>query len=1097
MAGTPRVFISYSHDSDHHRARVLAFSERLRRDGIPTDLDRYVNGTPPAGWPRWMLDRLDEGDRVILICTRTYYRRFRGHEEPGKGKGVDWEGAVVTQTSYNARSRTTRFIPVLFDPADEPYIPEPVRGQSFYRLDSEPGYLALYDALLEQAGVEPAPVGEPRRRPCDQAQPLRFPDPGGTAPAPRIDLSKLPAGAPDFLGRGPELAMLDAAWSGDQAGAGVHIVTLIAPGGVGKTALVKRWLDRLRADGWRGAERVFGWSFYSQGTGDDRQASDDLFLSEALAWFGVAHDPAASPWDKGRLLAQAVAARRTLLVLDGCEPLQYPPGPLAGQLRAPGLKVLLTQLAGTGQPGLTLLTSREAVADLAEYARGPETPRGPVLTHDLENLSDRDGAQLLHRVGCARAGAAAIGPDDAELCAASREVRGHALTLSLLGRYLAEAQGGDCRRRDTVDLMTADNGAGGHVARVLAAYEQWLGRAGDTVELAALRLLGLFDRPAEAGCIRALREAPPIPGLTEPLLDLTQARWNQALSRLAACGLIERPGQGAVTGAPPPPPVGWIAAAHPPAEPAPVDSARASAEPDPQDPHARLIHPTIPVGAQAGALDAHPLVREYLGRRLREAQPDAWREGHRRLYDYLKASVPERPDGMAGLQPLYQAVAHGCLAGLQQEACQEVYYARIGRGAEAYAVRKLGAFGAELGAVACFFDEPWQRVSAALTEPARAWLLNHTAIHLRALGRLTEALEPMRAGLELYLTQENWGYAARVVGNLSELDLTLGLVSDALADAGRSVEYADRSGDTFLRMAMRTTLADALHQQGERGPALGRFHEAETMQAEFQPQYPLLYSLQGYQYCDLLLAGPERATWRALLALWERLQPRREAAATGEAQSRPEAAATGPRRDLGGQGSAESVDWGDERGPAPGDAGAPLGFVPQPNLRAECDAVAKRAGQTLEWLERAAMDLLSIALDHLTLGRAALSLALLDPAGPTRPALDRAARELTAAVDGLRAAGTQHWIPAALLPRALLHTLLQSPVAARADLDEAEQIASRGGMNLLLADCRLHRARLLRDRAELARARALIEHCGYWRRREELEDAETAAPGWS
>ena len=434
---------------------------------------------------------------------------------------------------------------------------------------------------------------------------------------------------------------------------------------------------------------------------------------------------------------------------------------------------------------------------------------------------------------------------------------------------------------------------------------------------------------------------------------------------------------------------------------------------------------------------------------------------------------------------------------MQQQACEEVYRDRISRSAEAYAVRKLGAFGAELGAVACFFDEPWQRVSAALTEPARAWLLNHTAIHLRALGRLTEALEPMRAGLELYLTQENWGYAARVVGNLSELDLTLGLVSDALADAGRSVEYADRSGDTFLRMAMRTTLADALHQQGERGPALGRFHEAETMQAEFQPQYPLLYSLQGYQYCDLLLAGPERATWRALLALWERLQPRREAAATGEAQSRPEAAATGPRRDLGGQGSAESVDWGDERGPAPGDAGAPLGFVPQPNLRAECDAVAKRAGQTLEWLERAAMDLLSIALDHLTLGRAALSLALLDPAGPTRPALDRAARELTAAVDGLRAAGTQHWIPAALLPRALLHTLLQSPVAARADLDEAEQIASRGGMNLLLADCRLHRARLLRDRAELARARALIEHCGYWRRREELEDAETAAPGWS
>ena len=44
-----------------------------------------------------MPSRLDESDRVLLICTPTYYRRFRGHEEPGKGKGADWEGAVVTQ----------------------------------------------------------------------------------------------------------------------------------------------------------------------------------------------------------------------------------------------------------------------------------------------------------------------------------------------------------------------------------------------------------------------------------------------------------------------------------------------------------------------------------------------------------------------------------------------------------------------------------------------------------------------------------------------------------------------------------------------------------------------------------------------------------------------------------------------------------------------------------------------------------------------------------------------------------------------------------------------------------------------------------------
>ena len=71
-----------------------------------------------------------------------------------------------------------------------------------------------------------------------------------------------------------------------------------------------------------------------------------------------------------------------------------------------------------------------------------------------------------------------------------------------------------------------------------------------------------------------------------------------------------------------------------------------------------------------------------------------------------------------------------------------------------------------------------------------------------------------------------------------------------------------------------------------------------------------------------------------------------------------------------------------------------------------------------------------------------------------------------------------------------------SIAAARADLDEAWQIAERGPMRLHMADIHLHRARLFRDKSELAKARAIIEACGYWRRKEELEDAEEAASTW-
>ena len=83
--------------------------------------------------------------------------------------------------------------------------------------------------------------------------------------------------------------------------------------------------------------------------------------------------------------------------------------------------------------------------------------------------------------------------------------------------------------------------------------------------------------------------------------------------------------------------------------------------------------------------------------------------------------------------------------------------------------------------------------------------------------------------------------------------------------AEQSVELADRSGDAFRRMGLRTTLADALHQSARSAESLATFHEAEAMQKELQPQYPLLYSLRGFHYCDMLLTGAERAAWRIQL----------------------------------------------------------------------------------------------------------------------------------------------------------------------------------------------------------------------------------------
>ena len=177
-----------------------------------------------------------------------------------------------------------------------------------------------------------------------------------------------------------------------------------------------------------------------------------------------------------------------------------------------------------------------------------------------------------------------------------------------------------------------------------------------------------------------------------------------------------------------------------------------------------------------GRLDAHPLLREYFAATLSKNQPEAWQEGHRRLYQQLKDSVPHHPEGLTGLQALYQAVVHGCRAGLYQEALNEVYISRILRGTGSdgfYSAKKLGAFGADLGAVACFFTEPWQRLAPGLPVGDQAWLLNEAATRLRALGRLAEALEPMWVGAESAEAQADWKNAAIYYGNLSLLQLSL------------------------------------------------------------------------------------------------------------------------------------------------------------------------------------------------------------------------------------------------------------------------------------------------------------------------------------
>jgi hypothetical protein len=414
---TPIVFISYSHDSTEHRERVLALSERLRQDGIETILDRYVNGTPEQGWPRWSLDQLDAATHVLVICTEGYYRRFRGQTAPGEGKATDWQGALITQELYDSRSRNVRFVPVFLSPAVEEWIPEPLRAANQYEITSESAYRDLYDVLLDQAGVAPRPVGALKSTPRRAGDPLTFgPSPGRARPP--IDISRIDRYAPaELIGREAETQLLAEAWAKAQRGepGRPHVLTFVALGGEGKTSLVAKWVAELAGQDWPGCEAAFAWSFYSQGS-HDQAASSDLFLAEALTFFG---DPEMAKsgqgaFDKGRRLAHLAGHRKALLILDGLEPLQYgPASPTAGELKDQGLTALLKGLAATSA-GLCVVTTRYSIPNLRAYR---QSTAAEVV---LMRLSTRAGVALLRSLG--------VKGTQAEYDRLVEDVRGHALT---------------------------------------------------------------------------------------------------------------------------------------------------------------------------------------------------------------------------------------------------------------------------------------------------------------------------------------------------------------------------------------------------------------------------------------------------------------------------------------------------------------------------------------------------------------------------------------------------------------------------------------------------------------------------------------------
>lgn len=650
------------------------------------------------GQTRAVINKAIRESHVVIVCLSQNSTRHKGQLHKQISYALDIAEEQPEGTIF--------LIPAKLEECD---IPDRLSGRRWVNLFESNGYELLLKSLRERANSIEDTKGE-TEFPGSREE-LNY---QGDTP-PRIALGHVPIPADPglFVGRSQQMEILDSFWKD----ADIDIVQIVADGGVGKSTLVWHWLERRREESYQGIPQAIDWSFYSQGKRDyetDSHAFLD-YAAEHLLPFGLVlpDESERRPEQMGNIIAHALIRVGGLIVLDGLEPLQYPPHVLAGALKDPGLVAFLRTLrsappkAADAPARLVLITTRWVI---------PQLKGRTVRTLDLDNLSQQDGAELLcrFRLPSFPSRALNLGANTksarlkSELEKVSHEFSGHALALLLLASLLLRHYGGDLNRRSELHLESGDPFSDDpyrHAHRVMKSYDRMFVESGLTLDRACrqvLFLVGLFDRPIRLSLLNVIRDGSPIDELTDNLPD---GLFNAAMEELRALRLLT----------------------------------------------------SIPdyINEQ---LDTHPLIREHFGQTIRDKYPESWREAHLRLFNYLRESSAEFPEGVSEMDPLLQAVAHGCEAGLYGESYRDVYRKRIMRGEEAFAVVKLGLVAPIVTCLSHFFETGrWDKPLAArspaegLTDDEQLSLLLEVGNCLTAVKgyATTEVKQAFEAAIQL------------------------------------------------------------------------------------------------------------------------------------------------------------------------------------------------------------------------------------------------------------------------------------------------------------------------------------------------------------
>ena len=155
----PKVFVSYSHDSDEHKEWVLRLSTKLRQNGVDVTLDRWDLGAGDD-ITLFMEKGVRDSDRVLVICTDAYVRKA----DAGEG-GVGYERMIITAQLVQDVG-TAKFIPIIRQSSDTKKTPTFLETRMYIDCTNENEFNERFDDLLREVSnarhLRKPPLGKNR-----------------------------------------------------------------------------------------------------------------------------------------------------------------------------------------------------------------------------------------------------------------------------------------------------------------------------------------------------------------------------------------------------------------------------------------------------------------------------------------------------------------------------------------------------------------------------------------------------------------------------------------------------------------------------------------------------------------------------------------------------------------------------------------------------------------------------------------------------------------------------------------------------------------------------------------------------------------------